>query len=124
MSLLGIDVGTTGCKAVIFDAAGRDLAAARREYPLGHPRDGFWELDPELVWQQVLAVVAEVASASVEPVTALAISALGEAILPIDRDGMPLAAGAISADMRAIAETDLLLRSIDREAVSAITVSR
>jgi xylulokinase len=121
MSLLGIDVGTTGCKAVIFDAAGRNLAAARREYPLGHPRDGFWELDPELVWQQVLAVIAEVASASVESVTALAISALGEAVLPIDRDGMPLAAGAISADMRAIEEADRLLHAIDREAVYAIT---
>lgn len=121
MSLLGIDVGTTGCKAVIFDAAGGNLAAARREYPLGHPRDGFWELDPELVWQRVLAVIAEVASASVEPVTALAISALGEAVLPIDRAGMPLAAGAISADMRAIAEADLLLCAIDRETVYAIT---
>jgi xylulokinase len=121
MSLLGIDVGTTGCKAVIFDTAGQHLAAARREYPLGHPRDGFWELDPDLVWRQVQAVVGEVAAASVEPVTALAISALGEAVLPIDRDGLPLAAGAISADMRAIEEADLLLRSLDRTTVYSIT---
>ena len=121
MSLLGIDVGTTGCKAVIFDAAGQNLAAARREYPLTQPQDGFWELDPELVWQQVQAAIGEVAKAPVEPVTALAISALGEAILPINRNGMPLAAGAISADMRAINEIDLLLGQIDRETVYAIT---
>ena len=55
MSLLGIDVGTTGCKAVVFDAGGRPLATARREYALANPHEGFWELDPEQVWQQVLS---------------------------------------------------------------------
>ncbi|SCM76387.1 Xylulose kinase [uncultured Pleomorphomonas sp.] len=121
MSLLGIDVGTTGCKAVVFDAAGRPLAQARREYPLANPREGFWELDPEQVWQQVLAAIRETTATAGAGVTALAVSALGEAVLPVDRDGLPLAGGAISADLRAAAEIDLLRARLGAAAIYAIT---
>ena len=41
MSLLGIDVGTTGCKAVAFDESGRIIASAYREYPLHFPKTYF-----------------------------------------------------------------------------------
>ena len=34
MSTMGLDIGTSGCKAVVFDAAGRQLASAYQEYPL------------------------------------------------------------------------------------------
>lgn len=121
MSLLGIDVGTTGCKAVVFDAAGRPLATARREYALAHPREGFWELDPEQVWQQVVSAIRETVATAGAGVTALAVSALGEAVLPVDRDGLPLAGGAISADLRAATETDVLRDRLGAAAIYAIT---
>ena len=35
--LLGLDVGTTSVKAGLFDVAGRQVAAAGREYRLAHP---------------------------------------------------------------------------------------
>ena len=38
MSLMGIDVGTTGVKAVVFAQDGRQLAQAYREYPLLNPQ--------------------------------------------------------------------------------------
>lgn len=43
MSLVGLDVGTTGCKAVAFDLQGNVIASAYREYPLLHPKPG-WSL--------------------------------------------------------------------------------
>ncbi|MCK5380057.1 MAG: hypothetical protein KAJ81_01220, partial [Candidatus Latescibacteria bacterium] len=49
MSLLGIDVGTTGCKAVAFNVEGRMLASAYQEYPLLSPRPGWMELDAHQV---------------------------------------------------------------------------
>lgn len=121
MSLLGIDVGTNGCKAVVFDVGGRPLATARREYALANPHEGFWELDPEQVWQQVLSAIRETTAIAGADVTALAISALGEAVLPVDRDGMPLAGGAISADLRAAAEIDALRDALGAAAIYAIT---
>jgi xylulokinase len=119
--LLGIDVGTTGCKAVVFDSAGRPLAAARREYALANPHEGFWELDPEQVWQQVLSAIRETTATAGASVAALAISALGEAVLPVDREGLPLAGGAISADLRAAAEIDMLRDKLGAATIYAIT---
>ena len=44
MSYLGLDIGTTGCKAAVFDQEGRMLALAYREYPLLSPQPG-WALN-------------------------------------------------------------------------------
>ena len=40
MSLLGVDVGTTGVKAAAFGEQGACLARAYREYPTLHRREG------------------------------------------------------------------------------------
>ena len=40
MSYLGLDIGTTGCKAGVFSQEGRLLALAYREYPLLAPERG------------------------------------------------------------------------------------
>ena len=50
MSLLGIDVGTSGCKAAAFLESGECLASAYREYATSHPRQGWAELDSREVW--------------------------------------------------------------------------
>ena len=34
MSLMGLDIGTTGCKAVVFDVRGQPLSSHSEEYPL------------------------------------------------------------------------------------------
>ena len=47
MSLLGIDVGTTGCKVIAFHEDGTVLAQAYGEYPLTHPQPGWSETGRE-----------------------------------------------------------------------------
>ncbi len=44
---LGIDIGTTGIKAVLFDAEGRPLGSGLAEYTLETPSPDIVELDPE-----------------------------------------------------------------------------
>ena len=53
MSLLGIDVGTTGCKVIAFREDGTLLAQAYGEYPLTHPQPGWSELDANVVWENI-----------------------------------------------------------------------
>ncbi len=62
MSLLGLDIGTTGCKAVAFNDEGDELARAYREYALSHPQPGWVEISPQLLWQKVSESLAEVNS--------------------------------------------------------------
>src|SRR5262245_13591480 len=43
---IGLDVGTTGCKAVLIDDRGVPVAEASSEYPLSTPRPLWAEQDP------------------------------------------------------------------------------
>ncbi len=57
MLLLGIDLGTTGTKAVVVDERGRVIASATREHPLSTPRAGWSEQDPEEWWRSAVGAV-------------------------------------------------------------------
>lgn len=58
--LLGLDVGTSGARAVAVDDSGRLLASASAGYELSLPRPGWTEQDPELWWQAGRKVLTEV----------------------------------------------------------------
>ena len=62
MSLLGIDVGTSGCKAAVFSLGGTLLAAAYVEYDLDRPAPGQAELNPMQVWGLVKDLIRQVAA--------------------------------------------------------------
>src|SRR5436190_15544224 len=101
MSLLGIDLGTTGCKAVAFDEEGRLLASAYREYPLHFPRTGWIELDSARVMASAREVVREAAGkVKKDPVRALAVASQGEAVTPVAKNGSFLHNGIVTFDAR------------------------
>ena len=103
MSLMGLDVGTTGCKAIIFDLDGKTIASAYREYPLLHPQPGWSELDIHDLWAKVKEVIREANSrVSSDPVAALSVSCQGEAVTPVDRNGNPLYNFSVSFDHRTV----------------------
>jgi xylulokinase len=89
--LLGIDVGTTNCKAVVFDRAGQPRAAAAAPTPVRRPRPSWVEHEPELLWQTVVRVV-RAALRQVDParVRGLAVACMAEAGLLLDAAGRPL----------------------------------
>jgi len=121
MSLLGLDVGTTGCKAILFDREGRILGSAYREYPLLQPRPGWIELDPEAVWRAVKECILEVSQGVADRVTALSTSVLGEAVTAIGGDGKPLGNSIVGFDQRGIAEVQWWAEVLGRERIFAIT---
>lgn len=101
MSLLGIDVGTTGGKASLFSAEGRLIASAYEEYDIQRPQPGWAELDAEQVWQQIKRMIGKVAAESGhDPVKALSISSLGEAVVPVTRDRRILGPSLLNFDAR------------------------
>ncbi|NUM53154.1 MAG: hypothetical protein HUU46_05880 [Candidatus Hydrogenedentes bacterium] len=101
MSLLGLDVGTTGTKGVAFDLDGKPIASAYREYPLLSPRPGWQELEPEHVWRCVREVLGEVAQKTKgDPIRAMAMSAQGEAVHAVGKDGSCLTNSPVTFDAR------------------------
>ncbi|MDD5728495.1 MAG: FGGY family carbohydrate kinase [Victivallales bacterium] len=121
MAYMGIDIGTTGCKAAVFDAAGRLLGSSYREYPLIIPRPGWAELDPEKVISACFAVIREAASQSGEPVEALAVSSQGEAFTPVAADGSFLGNAMVSSDVRAAEIAESWSKNFGKEKLYRIT---
>ncbi|MBN2329452.1 MAG: hypothetical protein JXR73_20090 [Candidatus Omnitrophica bacterium] len=101
MSLLGIDVGTTGCKAVAFQEDGKMITSAYREYPLHSPQPGWAELDGNRVWEDVKACIREAAAKTKnDPISALAVSSQGEAVSYINDQGEIIHNALVSFDNR------------------------
>jgi len=63
MSLLGIDVGTTGCKVALFSLQGEMLASAYCEYDFQSPQPGWAQLDSAAIWEAVKAAIRSVSAA-------------------------------------------------------------
>lgn len=58
--LLGIDVGTTGTKTILFRQDGQIIGQAYRGYPIHTPQVSFCEQDPQDWWNAVCETVKEV----------------------------------------------------------------
>jgi xylulokinase len=101
LSYLGLDIGTGGCKAVVFNTKGKELASAFREYPVLYPRPGWAELNPDEVISKCFEVIAEVNAKTADPVASMCISSQGEAFTPIDHEGKILGNAMVSSDSRA-----------------------
>ena len=128
MALMGLDVGSTGCKAVVFDLEGNQLARAYREYPEIYPNPGWIELDPAQVMRAVEEVIAEAAAAArvgrtskFADIKALSISAMGETFTPVAKDGSFLANSMVSPDARAVAQANAWHDTLGAKRVFEIT---
>jgi len=100
MNYMGVDVGTSGCKAVVFDERGQQVASAYREYDLIISNDGGAELDSDNVMKQCFVVMREAAGAAGKSIRGVGISSQGEAFTAIDGDGHALSNGMVTSDVR------------------------
>ncbi|MCX7015580.1 MAG: FGGY family carbohydrate kinase [Candidatus Sumerlaeota bacterium] len=124
MSLMGVDLGMTGVKAVAFDLDGKPLGQGYREYALVSGEPGAAELDAEAVWaaaEEAIGEAASAAHAARDPVEALAFSSMGEAVVPIGAEGRPLAFAPTCFDLRGQSQLDALVEKVGREELFRIT---
>ena len=56
--ILAHDQGTSSSRSIVFDADGRLVAMAQREFRQIYPQPGWVEHDPEEIWQTQLALGA------------------------------------------------------------------
>jgi len=116
MSLIGLDIGTTGCKAIVFSSEGKILGQGAREYSILTPHPNWAEQDAEQVWQLAWDALREaVATADDDPPQALALSCQGEAVSPVDESGIALRAAILGMDTRTDAENEWLVERFGAE---------
>jgi xylulokinase len=116
VSLLGIDVGTTGCKAAAFTPQGRLISLKYEEYDFQSSGPGKAELNPPEVWSKVKAVIAgAVRDAAGDAVQALSVSSLGEAVVPVTKDRSILGPSILNFDVRGAEYMEGLREKMDAE---------
>ncbi|WP_026257124.1 xylulokinase [Actinopolymorpha alba] len=100
---VGVDVGTTGVKAVLLDEAGRVVADAAEEYPARYVEPDGAEQDPEDWWAATARCVnAVLARARVRPadVCGVGISSQAPSVVVVDRAGSPVRPALLWLDRR------------------------
>ncbi len=113
---IGIDLGTTGCKAVLYDSEGTALCEFNKEYSL-ICRDGLVEQDAELWWHLVTEALVFVTKDHGDDVRGISVSTQGIAFVPVDEEGRTLANAISWLDTRATEEADLLEAEFGRDVI-------
>lgn len=124
--LIGIDVGTSATKTVLFDETGAVIAAASQEYPLYQPKNGWAEQRPEDWRDAVLATLETVVSRSEvkkEDIKGIGISGQMHGLVMLDEDGEVIRPSIIWCDQRTGEEVDDMLRVMPRERWIQITAN-
>jgi len=121
MNLMGIDVGSTGVKAVVFTPEGEIVGSAYREYAEVYPQPGWIELVPGEVWDAVRFVIGGAAAKAGGGVRSLVISALGEAFTPVAEDGRFLYNTIVSPDARATKQAERLGEALGADRIFGMT---
>jgi sugar (pentulose or hexulose) kinase len=120
-TVLGVDVGTSGCRAAAYDTDLAEVAAATARYPITAPAPDRAEIDADEVWAAVAGCMRKVNAQLAEGPMAVAVTVQGETVVPVGADGAVLAMAPIAVDMRAVAETASICRAVGADRIRAIT---
>ena len=109
--LLGIDLGTTTCRAAIFDLDGNEVAAAYREMAVQYPRPLWAEIDPEEWWRGTIGVVRQVldtVGVAAERIAGIGLTGLMHAPVLLDGVGRSVAPAMLWMDQRCAPQAEAL----------------
>lgn len=100
--VMGIDIGTSGCKTLLIDDQGKVVARETEEYPLSTPKPGWSEQNPEDWWQGVKVTVQRLLKNAdeVNDIKAIGLSGQMHGLVALDRDGTVLRPSILWNDQR------------------------
>ena len=118
--LLGIDVGTSGCRAALFDESGGAVCQTFEGYGVNYPKNGWAEQDPDVWWAAVCRAVSRAMSESgTAPcmVDGIGIGGQSWSAVPVDGGGRALRETPIWMDTRAQDVCDDLNNTVGNERI-------
>jgi xylulokinase len=116
--LVGLDVGTTGVKAIAISHDGRVVASASEEYALSTPREGWAEQDPEDWWQAAQACLQRL------PDGPVGLSGQMHGLVVLDKDDNVLRPAILWNDQRTAAECAEIEARVGLERLIELTGNR
>lgn len=116
--LLGIDVGTSGCKVVLINEHGTLIKQANAEYPLLTPKPMWTEQDPEEWWSGVQKCLAEIGEPHPD---AIGVTGQMHGSVFLDHEGNVLRNALLWNDQRTVEECEEIERTLGRERLMELT---
>lgn len=123
---LGVDIGTSGTKTVLFDVQGNAIASETEEYPLYQPKNGYAEQAPEDWANAVLHTIAAVMQKSGVPkdaVKGIGLSGQMHGLVMLDKDNNVIRPAIIWCDQRTAKECEEITERVGAERLIQITAN-
>jgi xylulokinase len=120
-SLVGLDVGTSGARAVAVDLRGHVVASASEAYPLSTPRPGWTEQDPEDWWAASLQVLGRVASDLKEPPLGLGLTGQMHGSVFLDEADRVIRPALLWSDQRTAQQCEAITEKVGGQRLVEIT---
>lgn len=124
--LLGVDLGTSGTKTVLFDEAGKSIASCTVEYPLYQPKNGWAEQDPQDWYNAAVDSIKSVLDQSkVDPkeIVGLAIAGQMHGLVMLDKDGKVLRKSILWCDARTGKQCDEITELVGKKRLIEINAN-
>ncbi len=124
--ILGIDIGTSGTKTVLFTEDGTPVSSATYEYPLYTPRNGYAEQDPLDWWNAVVNGIKQVISESgivASEIKGVGLSGQMHGLVMLDGDNKVIRRSIIWCDQRTAREVIEITEKIGHERLIEITAN-
>lgn len=121
---LAIDLGTTGCRSMLFDENCKNIATEYEEYGLITPQENYVEQDAENWWEMTLRTAEKAIKASGvdgKEIESISISSQGITVVPVDETFKPLCNALTWLDTRAEAETQQMKKDFGEQTMFALT---
>jgi len=127
MSLLGIDIGTSGVKVIFLREDGKILANIVEEYPISNPHPMWSEQNPEDWWQATCrAIHRGLSDAGLKPSEIKGVGLSGQMVglVALDKDCQVIRPCIMWNDQRSAKETDELTKHIGLQKILHETSNR
>ena len=124
--VIGVDLGTSGTKTVLFDEKGNVIASMTIEYPMYQPQNGYAEQDPadwyNAAVNTIKGVIAK-SGVSAESIVGVGLSGQMHGLVMLDENNEVIRKSIIWCDQRTADEVEEMNEKIGREKLIEITAN-
>lgn len=124
--ILGVDIGTSGTKTVLFSEDGVPVASATYEYPLYTPQNGYAEQEPLDWWNAVVNSIKQVIGESGVPaaeIKGIGLSGQMHGLVMLDGDNKVIRRSIIWCDQRTAKEVTEITDKVGADRLIDITAN-
>lgn len=124
--IIGVDIGTSGTKTVLFDEGGKVIASKTIEYPMYQPKNGYAEQDPH-DWANAaintIKAVMTISGVNKDDVKGIGLSGQMHGLVMLDKDNEVIRPSIIWCDQRTANEVEEMNAKLGREKLIEITAN-